>query len=170
MSRRAFISARLRRFTAERARHRCEYGWLQQELCPESFEVDHIIPPAFGGPTKAHNLCFACPVCNNAKRNRVMARDPVGGRWVRLFHPRLQIWNDHFRWSKDSGTIVGRTATGRATVLALRMNHARTKTRSASRIASPVVGSTCRNSDQKFRRCPRCPSSGSRQSEQCSSG
>src|SRR5438132_11990715 len=45
MSRRAFISARLRRFTAERARHRCEYCWLQQELCPESFEVDHIIPP-----------------------------------------------------------------------------------------------------------------------------
>ena len=62
MSRRAFISARLRRFTAERARHRCEYCWLQQELCPESFEVDHIIPsvwrPNQGSQSLLHLSCL----------------------------------------------------------------------------------------------------------------
>jgi len=66
-----------------------------------------------------------CAFCNNAKRDRISATDPLTGRRVRLYHPRVQDWNDHFRWSDDLGTIVGRTAIGRATVAALEMNHKR---------------------------------------------
>ncbi|MCI0682010.1 MAG: HNH endonuclease [Gemmataceae bacterium] len=98
---------------------------MQQELCPEPFEIEHIIPRALDGPTEADNLCLACPVCNNAKRHRISANDPMSGRRVRLYHPRLQEWDEHFRWSDDFGAIVGQTPVGRATVAALQMNHPR---------------------------------------------
>jgi hypothetical protein len=125
MAKKPFISARLRREVVGRARNLCEYCRLQQELCPEPFEIEHIIPRALNGPTKLENLCLACPVCNNAKRDHIGARDEITGRRVRLFHPRLQVWDRHFRWSDDYGTVLGRTPVGRATVAALEMNHPR---------------------------------------------
>src|SRR5712691_589136 len=88
----AYIPRYLRQLVAERAKFRCEYCQLQQELCPETFEVDHIIPRAMGGQTALDNLCYACPVCNNAKRSHITGRDPQTGRRVRLFHPRQQRW------------------------------------------------------------------------------
>lgn len=121
----AHIPQRLRRAVAERALFLCEYCQLQQELCPEQFEIDHVLPRALEGRTQLDNLALACPVCNNAKRNQVAARDIQTGRWVQLFNPRLQQWNDHFRWSDDSGSVIGKTATGRITVDALEMNHPR---------------------------------------------
>lgn len=39
---------------------------------------------------------------------------------IRLFHPRSDIWGDHFRF--DGARIVGQTPTGRATVHVLAMN------------------------------------------------
>jgi hypothetical protein len=125
MAKRPFLSALLRREVARRARRLCEYCRLQQDLCPEPFETEHIIPRALNGPTELENLCLACPVCNNAKRDRIAARDEITGRRVRLFHPRLQDWDRHFRWSADFGTILGRTPVGRITVAALEMNHSR---------------------------------------------
>jgi len=125
MAKRVFISARLRQSVARRARNFCEYCRLQQQLCPETFEIEHIIPRALDGPTNLDNLCLACPVCNNAKRDRISGHDSVTGRRVRLFHPRVQVWDEHFRWSEDFGTVVGLTPIGRATVAALEMNHAR---------------------------------------------
>ena len=47
----------------------------------------------------------------------------VTGERVPLFHPVQQRWRDHFVWSKDDTQIVGVTASGRATVDALRMNN-----------------------------------------------
>ena len=125
MAKSPFISPRLRRDIARRACDLCEYCRLQQELCPEPFEIEHIIPRALNGSSDAENLCLACPVCNNSKRDRISATDPLTGRRTRLYHPRLQDWHDHIRWSGDFGAIVGRTAVGRATVVALEMNHAR---------------------------------------------
>ena len=46
----------------ERACFLCEYCRLRQDLCPEPFEVDHILPLSAGGPTRSDNLCLACPV------------------------------------------------------------------------------------------------------------
>ena len=125
MAKRPFLSARVRREVARRADYLCEYCRLQQDLCPEPFEIEHIIPRALNGPTELGNLCFACPVCNNSKQDRVAAWDEVTGQRVRLFHPRLQVWERHFRWSEDFGTVLGRTPVGRATVTALEMNHPR---------------------------------------------
>jgi hypothetical protein len=38
-----------------------------------------------------------------------------------LFHPRRQVWAEHFAWT-DRWRLVGKTAVGRATIRALGMN------------------------------------------------
>src|SRR5438128_5107734 len=119
------IPARLRRHVAERARFLCEYCQLQQALCSEELEIDHIKPRSAGGRTISKNLCQACWRCNNAKSNHTKATDLVSGTRVRLFNPRVDRWHRHFRWSDDFGTIIGQTRIGRATTVALDMNHPR---------------------------------------------
>ncbi len=52
----------------------------------------------------------------------ISARDPVTSREALLFNPRKDSWDDHFRWSKDQILIEGLTPTGRATIVALKMN------------------------------------------------
>jgi hypothetical protein len=49
-----------------------------------------------------------------------MGRDPDGDALVELFHPRLCLWEDHFRF--ESGRVVGLTNIGRTTVFLLEMN------------------------------------------------
>jgi hypothetical protein len=44
----------------------------------------------------------------------------VTGQLTRLFHPRQDLWHDHFAWA--GAVVVGRTAVGRATVNVLAMN------------------------------------------------
>jgi hypothetical protein len=67
------------------------------------------------------NLAFSCG-CNSYKGDRTCARDPQTGRVAALFHPRRQRWSRHFAWSEEFTLIIGRTAVGRATVDALRLN------------------------------------------------
>jgi 5-methylcytosine-specific restriction endonuclease McrA len=120
-----YVSARLRRAVVARARGLCEYCGLRQDLCPAPFEVDHILPRALDGETVLGNLCLACPLCNNAKRARVVAREPRTNRPTALFNPRIHSWNEHFRWSDDFGMVHGISPVGRATVATLRMNQPR---------------------------------------------
>jgi hypothetical protein len=49
--------------------------------------------------------------------------DPATGGFVRLFHPILQLWSEHFRF--NGYRIEGLTAVGRATAEALNLNHSR---------------------------------------------
>ena len=114
------IPARLRQRVVRRARNRCEYCGLSQDGQEATFHVDHVVPLADGGPTIAANLALACVSCSLRKEARRSAVDPVTRRKVPLFHPRRQRWTDHFRW--DGVAVIGRTATGRATVAALEMN------------------------------------------------
>jgi len=86
-------------------------------------EMDHIIPKTLGGSDDESNLWLACRNCNNAKQNRTHAVDPETKQHVRLFNPRTQGWQRHFKWSEDSTVIIGKTRTGRATVAALRLNN-----------------------------------------------
>jgi hypothetical protein len=86
-------------------------------------EIDHLNPKARGGTDAEANLWLACRMCNSFKRTQITARDPLSGRRVRLFNPRCQRWARHFQWSEDGTRILGRTACGRATVLALQLNH-----------------------------------------------
>jgi hypothetical protein len=85
--------------------------------------IDPIRPEAAGGLTREDNLCLACHACNEFKGAQTHARDPQTGRRVRLFNPRTQRWPEHFAWSQDGTRIMGLTPCGRATVVALQLNH-----------------------------------------------
>jgi hypothetical protein len=119
------ISSRLRDEVVQRAGSACEYCQFAQALSPDTFEVDHIVPLSSGGKTESQNLCLACPACNAAKGPKTVGKDPVTGREALLFHPRRQSWPRHFSWSEDAGRVLGRSAVGRATVSALKMNSPR---------------------------------------------
>ena len=114
------IPAGLRRLVKERANGRCEYCGLAQVGQEATFHIDHIQPVSAGGPTVAENLALACTSCSLRKEARWTGIDSVTGRKVRLFHPRRQIWSDHFRWRGKS--VVGVTPTGRATIAVLQLN------------------------------------------------
>lgn len=115
------LSRTLRRLVADRARWRCEYCCSPAAFSTQPFEVDHIVPRSKNGRTVPENLALSCG-CNSYKGDRTHAHDPQTGRLVALFHPRRQRWPRHFAWSEDFMVIVGRTAMGRATVIALRLN------------------------------------------------
>ena len=100
----------------------CEYCRSQERFSPDSFSVEHIIPRVRGGGGDLENLALACQGCNNRKYVEVAGIDPVSGLSASLYHPRLQLWNDHFVWSADGATIVGLTPTGRATIEKLELN------------------------------------------------
>ena len=68
------------------------------------------------------NLAPARQGCNNHKYNKTQAADPVSKKTLPLFHPRIQHWSEHFVWNNDYTIILGVTATGRATVQALKLN------------------------------------------------
>jgi 5-methylcytosine-specific restriction endonuclease McrA len=117
----ARIPDRLRQQVIERAQGRCEYCQTQQVIVVE-MEIDHIVPGSVGGETALENLCFACVGCNGFKLDYQVGIDPETKQEVALFNPRTQPWSAHFRWSENGQQIIGTTATGRATVVRLRMN------------------------------------------------
>jgi len=96
---------------------------MHQRLQGATFHVEHINPRAEGGPDELANLVLACPSCNLHKAGRTKAVDPLTGAAVSLYHPIQQTWSEHFRLV--GYRIEGLSAVGRATVLALDMNHAR---------------------------------------------
>ena len=115
-------SKSLRVEVRERARGWCEYCRSHVKYSLSSFVLDHIVPLSLGGRTVSENLALACSGCNLHKAARRSALDPLTGRMVALFNPRVQKWSDHFDWNEDSSEIIGRTPTGRATVEALQLN------------------------------------------------
>ncbi len=104
----------------ERAGGRCEYCRMHQSLQGATFHVEHIVPASRGGPTSLENLAWCCPSCNLHKSDRVRAIDPDTDQPAPLFHPRQDDWNAHFAWVDYR--LTGRTATGRATIAALKLN------------------------------------------------
>lgn len=103
---------------------RCEYCLSTEAYCGCSFEVDHIIPTSAGGTRSAENFALACAHCNAHKGARVEVKDPQTGLLVKLFHPRVDRWRDHFAWTEGGTRVAGLTERGRATVAALQMNDA----------------------------------------------
>jgi hypothetical protein len=116
------IPAALRRLVIQRAGNRCEYCGLSQAGQEATFHIDHVIPVAAGGGTVEDNLALACVSCSLYKSARQMVQDPQTGATVKIFNPRQQIWKEHFEW--NGVRVNGLTATGRATIDALRMNRA----------------------------------------------
>ncbi len=119
---RAYISVATRRSVIERAHDRCEYCQARADFATETFAVEHILPISRGGTDDLENLALACSGCNSRKYNKVEAYDPLSGEMVSLFHPRIQVWTEHFGWNEDYTQVVGLTDIGRATVAVLQMN------------------------------------------------
>jgi hypothetical protein len=119
-----YIPAAMVRRVRARAGDVCEYCRLPQFTQEATFHVDHIRPREAGGKTRLDNLALACVTCSLRKAARVRARDYPFRRFVRLFHPRRNLWIDHFRWTAR-WRVIGTTAVGRATVVALAMNRPR---------------------------------------------
>lgn len=114
-------SLRLQIETADR--QRCCYCLTSEANSGIPMTYDHIQPRSKGGDTSFENICLACRSCNEFKGNLTQAIDPLTAELVPLFHPRQQQWSEHFVWSADGTRIEGLTVIGRATVVALRMNH-----------------------------------------------
>ena len=118
------IGRRLRTQVLADARGRCGYCLSSEEVTGAPLEIEHLVPEARGGPTNRTNLWAACRQCNALKGDHTEAIDPVTGTRVLLFNPRHQHWPEHFAWIDAGARIMGRTATGRATVAALALNRA----------------------------------------------
>jgi hypothetical protein len=84
-------------------------------------EIEHMIPLAKQGSNDESNLWLACPICNGHKSDKIAAIDPETQESISLFNSRFQIWAEHFHWIEGGLKIEGITATGRATVSALRL-------------------------------------------------
>lgn len=107
---------------AERAAHRCEYCGAPEAVFNFPFEVEHIEPLVRRGSDDNRNLALACRSCNVHKGDAVESEDGDTQTVVRLFHPRRDVWSEHFTVDVTTGAIVGKTAAGRATVTRLGMN------------------------------------------------
>lgn len=118
----AYIPVGLQRQVRDRFTNCCAYCRTSEALTVTTFEFEHITPRSAGGESILENLCLSCPSCNRYKAQRQTAIDPLTETMVSLFHPQLEAWTDHFAWSEDNTEIIGLTAIGRATILALKMN------------------------------------------------
>jgi hypothetical protein len=110
---------------AERALYRCEYCHAPELASNLEWEVEHIEPQSQGGSGELENLALSCRACNMHKSNRKEYLDPETQASVRLYHPRQDVWAEHFRFDANSGELVGLTPIGRATVVCLNMNSRR---------------------------------------------
>ena len=98
----------------------CEYCRLPEVVSHLPFPLDHIIARQHHGPSTEDNLALCCPECNLHKGPNIASIDPDTGEIVRLFHPRKDRWNEHFRW--QGATLEGLTPVGRATARLLQIN------------------------------------------------
>lgn len=117
------MDANLRQRVKERAAHRCEYCRLRQRDEEESpFHIEHIIARQHGGTHSEDNLALACCWCNARKGPNLSGLDPDTGALTRLFHPRRDRWEEHFR--RERARINGSTDIGRTTAWLLQFNEA----------------------------------------------
>lgn len=119
---RTYVPVALQRLITDRANGQCEYCRCLISFHSDPFAVEHIVPESKGGTTEPENLAWSFLGCNSFKGAFLTGLDPVSEKEVALYHPRNQVWAEHFAWSLDTAEVVGITATGRATVLRLRLN------------------------------------------------
>ena len=113
-------AALIRLLVWQRAKQRCEYCQLPQEVSDSPFEIDHVVARKHQGLTVAGNLALSCFRCNSFKGSDLSGLDPRTRRLTPLFHPRRHKWSRHFRW--EGAVLIGCTPIGRVTVNVLRIN------------------------------------------------
>ena len=114
------VSSAIRKFVASRANFRCEYCLKPEIIANFSFHIEHIIGRQHGGSDQLSNLAYACSWCNWKKGPNIATVLQEHGALVPLFHPRKDIWNDHF--SVEAGVIIGKTDIAAGTIRVLDMN------------------------------------------------
>jgi hypothetical protein len=114
------INEALRSEVARRAHRRCEYCLIREEDTAFRPQVDHIVSRKHGGDSLPENLAYACVLCNRRKSGDVASIDSNSGQLVRLFHPRQDLWKDHFQI--DGTLIRAVTEVGAATAKLLHFN------------------------------------------------
>ncbi len=85
--------------------------------------MEHILPRTLGGSDDRSNLAASCYRCNEFKGAKTDAINPETGQLAPLFNPRTQTWADQFAWVNAGTHMIGVMPTGRATVIALRLNN-----------------------------------------------
>ena len=108
----------------DRANRYCEYCLISETLALSSHQIDHIIAEKHSGETVETNLALSCSICNKNKGSDIASIDPETGEVVRLYNPRKDRWEDHFKLQTESGTIQPLTAIGRVSVRLLQINRA----------------------------------------------
>jgi hypothetical protein len=103
-----------------RAKNRCEYCGIPFPGYRLPYQIDHIIARQHGGISEPDNLALCCFHCNRHKGPNIAGHDTGTGEIVRLYHPRRDVWSEHFQL--DGAVVVGLTAIGRVTVGVLAMN------------------------------------------------
>ena len=114
------VSPALRTLITDRAHGCCEYCLVPDRGTFFPHEPDHIVAEQHSGETTLENLALARMQCNRAKGTNIASVDPETGERVFLFHPRRNVWREHFRL--DGARIVGLTAMGRATARLLKFD------------------------------------------------
>ncbi len=118
------VDSATRAAIVERAGQRCEYCQLPVRGQIATFPIDHPLPRSKGGQTILENLALACPHCNGHKWAHTDGYDPESNAIVALFNPRVDRWEQHFRWAPHDSTLLqGISSCGRATMQLLQMNH-----------------------------------------------
>ncbi len=112
---------KLRQFVTDRA-YGCEYCMSQEKFSSQSFSLEHIFPKILGGTDDLDNLALACQGCNNFKFTKIKVIDKETNTEVFLFNPRMNSWQDHFKWNSNFTVIIALTPIGRFTVDALQLN------------------------------------------------
>jgi hypothetical protein len=115
------MNSKTKEFIWTRANHRCEYCQLPASNSPlTSFHIEHIRAKQHRGGDGLDNLCLSCAQCNYPKGPNPSGYDPLSDILVRLFNPRIDVWDEHFHW--DGPILIGDTPEGRATVHLLQIN------------------------------------------------
>ena len=115
-----YISVALRKQVYERANGCCEYCLIPDVASFSAHEIDHIIAEKHDGRTESENLALSCTLCNKYKGSDLASIDPETEKIVPLYHPRQNLWHEHFRLS--GGEFLPLSPVGRVTIRLLQLN------------------------------------------------
>ena len=116
------LSTNFKQIIINRSKGYCEYYKYPSDFSTELFSIEHIIPRSKNGSDELDNLAYACIGCNIYKSDKTAFIDVVSQIVHPLFNPRNMNWIDHFIWDESLTVIIGKTAIGRATIEALKLN------------------------------------------------
>lgn len=123
----SYISIKVKTLIISRANGLCEYCKSPSNFSTKPFSIEHIVPRSKSGLDNQQNLAFACIGCNIYKSDKTEFIDLISQQKHQLFNPRTMNWDEHFIWDNYFTSIIGKTATGRVTIEAIKLNRLQLK-------------------------------------------